>query len=495
MGDLAPAAAEAPAADTSLELENAQAPTEWELTLAALQSNNAPVATDYVHYYDRSIPFNLELSGTVTTVILEVPRPSLRGTPITTDDLALLLTYVATSAALRTVRLEPFDYNASPPTVDPIFADQLMRAVRSNSNVHALQWLHVRYDPALMTAFLDQAASLQELLLDVSRRVISDEARLIVFGALARNAQITDLCLLYDDDDDDMEMLAHHYLQILQQNTTIQKLHLSFNGSLSGNVWSSLLRSGIPLRCLSLFFVTFDRDAMKGLVEGLIGRGTAIDLILDACFFFNDGIDELIRPIPTMRNYQASTLTISQTSEYDDPRGTEMIEYLLSPFQHLVIDLGGDFTRALLVQLTIQSPPHLESLALVGNYRVQAELEAVVAYVKSAVHLKKLSVDLRYQGENLPATLEAAIRENGSLENVCEGLPRTYCERNANLRLMLERRPMPIADLLLLPSLFQAAKATKKMAAHKILTGLLCCDHLDDLHRGQLQIHPALVWE
>jgi hypothetical protein len=405
------------------------------LTLAALQRNNSSVAKVKVHCYDDSIPhpngqplgINLELSSTETELILEVPRQYLQGTPMTTDEFALLLHYVDTSAALCTVRLRPFDWNSPTATGVSIFAEQILCATRRSNNIRALQLGNpVAYDPLQMVEFLDQTTSLKEIQLDVSRRVLSHESRLTVLEALARNAQITDLNLLFDDDDgDDVEMFAHS-LQILHPSKTLQRLHLTFWGNallVPGHVWSSLLQSGISLRCLSLFDIPFDGDTMKCLVEGLISRDAAIALELDACEFNSDAIDEVLRSIPSMRKHLVSTLTITQLEDYfenylrpDDELFNDLLAKIfpVSPFQHLVLDLGCDFTRVLLGRLTIKAPPHMESLALLGTYCISAaEMKALAAFVKSAVHLTKLSVDLfresaiAWRSERLSAKMEA----------------------------------------------------------------------------------------
>jgi hypothetical protein len=471
------------------ESNNARAPTAWELTLAALQRNDSSVTKVYVHYYDDSIPHpngqplgvNLMLSSTVTDLVLEVPRQDLDGEPMTADDWALLLHYVATSAALCTVWLEHFDRNSPTATGISIFAEQIMRAARRNNSVRALKLCyHVAYDHSQMVEFLEQTTSLKEIQLDVSRRVLSDESRLIILEALAHNTQISDLILEFDDNEnDDLDMFAHS-LQMLHPSTMLQELHLTFWGNallVPGDVWSSFLRDAKHLRCLSLFCMPFDRDAMKGLVKGLIDRDTAISLELDACWFFNGAIDELLCSIPTMRKHLVSTLTIRQLQDYDEnyPRLYELFNdliakiYPLSPFQHLVLDLSCSFTLAVLGHLTIKAPPHMESLALVG-YRIQAATtEALAAFVKSAIHLTKLSVQFSGRAQRLRTMLQEALRENGSIVDVGEGLPRTYCDRNANLRLLLQEQP----NLSLVPSLFQAAKAAKKMAANMILAGLL----------------------
>jgi hypothetical protein len=425
---------------------NARALTAWELTLAALQRDDSSVTEVNVHYYDDSIPHpngqplgvNLMLSSTVTELVLEVPRQYLEGEPITTDEFALLLHYVATSAALRTVLLQQPCFTASTVTSISIFVEQIMRAARRNNNIRALKLCdYVAYDPLQMVEFLGQTTSLQEIMLYVSRSVLSDESRLNVLEALARSAQISYLILGFEKKDG-LEMFADS-LQLLHKSTTLQKLHLSFLEEIPlvpGYVWSSFLQDAIALHCLSLFCMPFDRDAMKGLVEGLISRNAAaIDLELDACDFDNGAIDELFCSIPTMDKHIFSTLKITQMGHYDDDdtrmnallKGLVAKVYPVSPFQHLVLDLDGeDFTLALLRRLA-KAPPQMESLALVGNYGIPpAVTKAVAAIVKSAVCLKKLSVESACRSPKFCVALEEALRVNGSIVDVCERLTRKY---------------------------------------------------------------------
>jgi hypothetical protein len=474
------------------ESSNARAPTEWELVLDALERNDASGTTVLVHYFDhgQSMGINLKLRSTAAYLFLEVPRRYLEGTPMTANDCALLLHYVATSTALRTVWLEPFDafepldsFIGFGVTRYSIFAEQIMRAARRNNNIRALTLsTDVSFDPSQMVEFLDQTTSLKELHLDVSRCVLSDEKRLIVLGALARNTHITDLTLEFQDGDAEMLALTVT-LQTLHENTTLQKLCLfssKYPLFVPGHAWSLLLGSGIPLHCLSLSNVSFDHAAMKGLLKGLIGRDTTIDLKLNACTFSNGAIDELMCSVPTMRKHLVSTLTISwHQFDRSDTRLKDLMTkiYPLSPFQHLAINLEGNFTRALLGQLTIKSPPHMESLTLRGFNVVQTETEALAAFVKSAIHLKKLSVDSSLLDRNERAMLKVALRENGSLAKVHGGLPRTYCRRNRALHLLLKQHPIPLAKLSLVPSFCHAAKAAKKMGATLIFAGLLGCDH------------------
>jgi hypothetical protein len=486
---------------------NARAPTEWERTLGALQRDDTFTTVNFhcddrraPHQNNRSSGINLELSSSVITMTLQVPRPSLGSTtPITTEEYARLLdTHVATSAALRTIRLLAPEWNTLIPTGISVLAEQMMRAARRNHNVCALELSYgVSYDPLQMVEFLDQTTSLQQLQLDVSRRILSDESRLIVMQALARNTQITNLFLKFNADDG--VQIVSQSLQTLHQNTALQKLCVALWGTtltIPGHVWTLLLRSGIPLRSLALWDISFDRDAAKGLMDGLIARKTDIDLELNACFFDHEAIDEVILSIPTMRKNMVSTLTIRhQCYRRNCPRMNNMIEkiYPLSPFKHLAIDLSGDFTRALLSQLTIKSPPLMESLTLLGTDCEHADMEALAIFIKSAIHLKTLSVELSEQNKNFRTTLEKALRENGSVETVSMGLTRTYCDRNANLRLLLQQQPMPPANLSLVPSLFQAAKSAKNMVANIIFTtvskGFV---HLDNQQQGQLRMRSAL---
>jgi hypothetical protein len=130
------------------------------------------------------------------------------------------------------------------------------------------------------------------------------------------------------------------------------------------------------------------------------------------------------------------------------------------------------------------------SLSLLNGGMRLAETEALVTYIKSAVHLKELSVNLYHADKNLRSMLTEALRVNGSVVDVGEGMPRTYCVRNSNLRSLLEQRPMPSTDLFLIPMLFQISKVAEKMAPNMLFMGLLGCDDLGTTPQGQLRTRP-----
>jgi hypothetical protein len=414
--------------------------------------------------------------------------------PTTSYDWSLLLHYIATSATLHEVWLSASSYRLTPDPIALKFSKHLLRAVRSNPNVRELGFsVGAVYDARHMVALLNHTTSLQELELNFAGYVLSDHSRLIVAQALARNTRVTHLNLRFGQGDD-VEMIAPA-LRVIHQNTTLQKLGLIFDGGalVPGHVWSSLLLSGVPLGSLELSMACFDRVAMEHLLNGLIGRSTAIDLKFRGCGFDHGAIDALADILPTVDKRLVSRLTIDQIGFEDGSRRwNEVVAAVnsLSLFQHLVFGPFLYETCALLEQLTAEAPKQMESLTLLQKLS-SAETKALVAYVKSAIYLKNLSVDLSEQNgnffmalDNFCTALEGALKENGSLVYTCEGLTDKYCMRNANLGLLLGRKPMPLDDLSLIPSLFQAAKAAKKMAANMILTGLLSCGHLDNRHHG-----------
>jgi hypothetical protein len=95
--------------------------------------------------------------------------------------------------------------------------------------------------------------------------------------------------------------------------------------------------------------------------------------------------------------------------------------------------------------------------------------------MKSAVHLKMLAVHLSNWGEGLPELLDDVLRENGSVAGGgCRRGTYTRLLSSQKLRLLLQqRRPMPSADSPLLPNLFHAAKAAKKMSPTIVLYGIV----------------------
>jgi hypothetical protein len=145
-----------------------------------------------------------------------------------------------------------------------------------------------------------------------------------------------------------------------------------------------------------------------------------------------------------------------------------------------------DDACGILRQLTVEAPTQMESLTLKGESLSSEVNEALATFVKSAVWLKKLSLDLSDDlDENFRTILEEALQENGSLVLACEGLTDLYCCRNANLRLLLEQQPMSLAVLSLIPSLFHAAKAAKRMAANIIYARVLMgFEHLGGKGQG-----------
>jgi hypothetical protein len=351
------------------------------------------------------------------------------------------------------------------------------------------------YDPEAMVDFINQTTSRFTLGLELSGNLLSEELRLKVVEALASNAHI-DFLILGFGRVDDVEMFPNA-LQALHQNTTLKSLWLNFYSSarVPGRLWYSLLKSGPPLRDLDLCNVLFDGCAIGQLLNGLISRDTAIHLGLYDCFFSDDALDTLIRVLPTVAKHCLLSLTIvNPRYRRDYPELNTLAEalYSLPPFR-LEISLDENETCALLGKLTSKSPPWMTSLVLHNRLRL-AETEALVAFVKSAVHLEMVSAQVFDHVVNAHAMVEEAARENGSLIRAYEGPPCVYNRRNANLRLLLVQRPMPLEleNLSLMPSLFQAAKAAKKMAANFIFAGLLGCDHLDNVHhRGQLRMRPV----
>jgi hypothetical protein len=496
-------------------LENAETPTKWERTLAAVRRNDASVTIvddDSFDLYNplgcfHSLGSALLLNTTVASLCLRVSVVCYEATntTISSGDWAFLVNYVKTSEALHTVQLDMGAVSRT--TRDPawlLFTNDLLSAVGSNTNVRVLNFgLDVVYDELSMVTLLSKTTSVKELELDISGFVLSYESRLMVVQALAVNVHITQLILYvakYLDGDDDAVAEWVHPLRILRQNTTLQKLKFCVSKNVTdhhflvpGHAWSSLLHSNVPLVSFELRGISFNRDAVEHLLNGLISRDAVIDLDLGDCFFGNGAIDSLIRIVPRIRKGLISRLTLKDLGYPLDKLNTlaEAL-YSLSPV-HLAISPGQDITCALLRKLTSKSPRQMTSLALV---RVRdplrpAETVALAAFIKSAVHLEKLSVHSSFRGDR--AMLEAALRENGSLVHACEGLTDAYCRRNKSLALLLEQRPLPADHLSLVPSLFWATKVAKKMTANMIFAGLLACDdHLDNVHlHGQLRMRLA----
>jgi hypothetical protein len=477
-------------------LADTRPPTKWELLLEALQRNDDSVTSVYVAgksipgRYVRSLGSALLHNTTVNTLPLDVNKLNDENSnePITTDEWASFFHYIATSAALHTVCLAPSDYTADMNMRDPIifmFTERLLHAVGSNTNVRALSfWPFVVYEMLPMVALLNQTTTLQELSLDISAHVLSDESRLSVVDALANNTQVTDLTLHLGNGSDNVELCVL-VLHALRQNSTLQKLALDVYGrvgeyySVPGLAWSSLLHSKVPLRSLVLSSISFEGDAMEHMLNGLISRDTAIDLELDRCFFGNDAIDSLIRIARDNHKRLISKLTVKEPrchplhSEWSKLFAALCPLSRVFPFVQLAIGPRPEFIAA----LRAMNPSRRVSPCL-----RHAEIDALVTFVKGAVNLKKLSI--HFFDQRGRTMLENALRENGSVENVSGGLTNKYCERNVNLRLLLNQRPMPLTGLSLVPSLFHAAKPAKKMAANMILTGLLSCDHLDARHQG-----------
>jgi hypothetical protein len=207
----------------------------------------------------------------------------------------------------------------------------------------------------------------------------------------------------------------------------------------------------------------------------------------------------LVRIVPDIHKVLVSRLSVTspRCGPFYNPEWNKLVAALyqlsgVSRFAHLA---AGDLelSHALLGQLTVESPKQMMSFTLLYLPGRPAEIGMLATFVRSAVHLEKLTVDVSSHAVNVRAMLEEALRENGSLIHACKGLTdNVYHRRNANLRLLLAQRPMPLADVSLLPSRLQAAKAAKKMAANFIFAGLLGCDHLDNVHdRGQLRMRPV----
>jgi hypothetical protein len=449
---------------------------EWESLLAALQRNDESVNSvdddDSLflrHFlpsgYGRSLGNALALNTSVTSLTLSVYiLVKENADTIETDDFTSLLNYVATSPVLHTVGCETYcGLEPTHESICSIFADHLLRAVGSNLHIRTLRFDRgMVYEPQHMTGFLNHTTSLKELTLSISGDFLSDQLQLAVVGALTNNAHITHLTLHFGWNDD--AAAYTRVLEVLRHNVTLQKLGLTFGGCadvVPGHVWSLLLGSGIPLRGLGLTRAKFDLDATQQLLNGLISRGTVLDLKLDRCSFDNRALDQLADFLP------------------------------VSPLQHLAIRLPSPQACVLVRQLAVTLPTRMESLDLL--YLDGEIVVPLVTFLKNAVHLKKLSVDSFWLEANERATLENGLRGNGSLVAVGEGLRDVYCRRNTSLRLLLGQRPLPPADVLLVPlppadvllvpKLFRAAMAAEKMAPTMIFMGLLGCDRLEG-HNG-----------
>jgi hypothetical protein len=151
----------------------------------------------------------------------------------------------------------------------------------------------------------------------------------------------------------------------------------------------------------------------------------------------------------------------------------------VSPFQHLTIGVRDENQICgLLRQLAMKSPTQMTSLTLL-DHMTPAKTVALARFLKSAVHLTKLSVYIKPEDKALRDMLEQSIRENGSVQDLCSGLKQVYCQRNTNIPLFLMQRPLPATDLSMVPTFFHVAKVAKKMAPTMIIMGLLGGDHLN----------------
>jgi hypothetical protein len=107
------------------------------------------------------------------------------GTPIETDDFASLVNYVATSAALHTVVCETSCVlEPTHESIGLIFAEQVLHAVASNTNIRALRFRTLVADgPEQMIVLLNHTSSLKELDLDISGSVLLRDSRSTRFRA------------------------------------------------------------------------------------------------------------------------------------------------------------------------------------------------------------------------------------------------------------------------------------------------------------------------
>jgi hypothetical protein len=292
-------------------LMQAEMELKWESMPATLRRNDPSVTIFSDEKHDvtvanaqfHSLGSALHFNTTVTELRLSVSF-QVTGTTIRSDNWEPLLHYIETSVVLQIVSLDEISYDRS--NRDPIcvnFTEHLLRAVGRNANIHALKFGNfVVYEPLSMAAFLKATTSVQVLELNISCFRLPNDSRLMHAGALASNAHVTDLTLYFEvNKDNDVCASA---MRVVRNNKTIQQLKLEFEDDddddvdpcslVPGHVWSSLLQSGIPLRSLDFRSVRFDRDAMTHLLRGLSNRDTAIDLLLEHCFFENCVIDALV---------------------------------------------------------------------------------------------------------------------------------------------------------------------------------------------------------
>jgi hypothetical protein len=233
-------------------------------TLAEVQSNDLSVTYAVVNVeelsvlpgYSHSLGRALLLNTTVDTLVLDGARSSNNypDTGITSYGWVLVLLYVAKLWAWNNVVLIRWVPSAW------TFSKQLLRAVARNTNIPELEMgQSVTYNPSAQAAFLNRRTSVEEVALDISGDVLSDDSRLNLLEVLAHNTQITVL-VLQNDWKSDGEILPNAS-QVLRQPTTLEKLYCSAKATsmclgLRGHRCSEAVSPSTPCFCVWSFSIT-----------------------------------------------------------------------------------------------------------------------------------------------------------------------------------------------------------------------------------------------
>jgi hypothetical protein len=264
----------------------------------------------------------LQLQTTVTALYLVFDDLAKIGTGTIdfADGWTLLLEYMTTSTSLQLVvfqfRHDGLRYFPRHHSIILSLVEQVLHAIVNNTIVCELRFcLGMIYQPFSIIALLNVISSLQELHLDVSDYVLSSaESRLSIVDPLSSNTTIERLKLDVGEYgfDGDVGEISESVIKGLCQNTSLQTLSLSLHGAtlVLGQSWSALLQSAIPLCCLVLDHVCFNRDAVEDLMRGLIWRANTIDLELRECIWDQSAIDSMVAFIPTIHKSLDSKLTV-----------------------------------------------------------------------------------------------------------------------------------------------------------------------------------------
>jgi hypothetical protein len=466
--------------------------------------------------YGAELGSALTNNTSVTYLNLELKGLLSQHQESTSEELQPLLHFIATSRALRDVKLSDGRSLVELTT-------RILEAVAQNSNITEFN-MDFTLRPSLQSFHVLTAASfLRTLNVCIEAFIDFSAEDLVLFGALIGQTQTLHELHLQSFTACDHSLIGERILIHLGSHAHhLRSLRLSLGEDATTGQFRALastLHSAKSLSHVNMEGYTFDLDSMEIFLTALQSNTTVAALSFNGCrmgkgpfgmwaqFLQSDGskIREL-RFEPDLHDEESRDGALEGSVLESDVIGWALLPMVIQS-SICALDLGVDInvsvpSYALLFDGMICHESEIRLSKLTIRALDLTVVEALARFLPHSSRLQELSTSRLFRQTNYRMLL-SAIQQNGSLHRVEEDfmpvvdpvwlrLVTAYCQRNQLVPELLaqsqsvaegtddsESRTLDRIDLCLVPTILLATRQAPRMAPKNILIGLLGVLHRD----------------